>query len=215
MLWGWSFATWEIVVKVSLWVAAGAGVVAAVSAFAAGYIAYELSDAVQLESNQKIAEANARASEASLRAAEANLELERLKAPRTLNPIRQALVTRSVKLFAGQRYRAAISQGADDGVAFWESLYVALDKAGWVYLQAGAPSIGQPPAGVPIAAIPGVEIRMDPSKEKDVGKVALELGEALHADGTLVAVNREMESRADEHERDVLMIVIGTRVPRQ
>jgi hypothetical protein len=56
--------------------------------------------------------------EANARAAEAQLELEKLKTPRTLGPTRQEVVANSLRRFAGQRYRAAISQGADDGWRF-------------------------------------------------------------------------------------------------
>jgi hypothetical protein len=85
-------------------------------------------------SRASIAEANARAEEASQKAAEAQLALERRKTPRTLGPARQQAVAAAIKPFSGQRYRAAISQAADDGLAFWESLYVTLEKGGWVYV---------------------------------------------------------------------------------
>jgi hypothetical protein len=70
------------------------------------------------EAQAAIAGANARAAEASQKATEAQLALERLKTPRTLGPNRQQAIANAVRPFAGQRYRAAISQGADDGVAF-------------------------------------------------------------------------------------------------
>jgi hypothetical protein len=151
--------------------------------------------------------------EANARAAEAQLALERLKAPRTLGPARQEFVANTVRSFAGQRYRAAISPGADDGVAFWGSLYTTLEGAGWIYVPAGPPSVGNPPAGIPIAAIPGVEIRFDPAKEKELTPAVLALGGALHADGMVVAVNRDQQSNPNEAQRDILLIVIGTRVP--
>jgi hypothetical protein len=119
----------------------------------------------------------------------------------------------ATKPFKGQRYRAAISQGADDGLAFWESLYVTLEKAGWIYLPAGAPSMGNPPAGVPIAAIPGVKIRFDPAKENELAPAALALGNALNADGTVVAVNRDTQINPNQAEQNDLLIVIGARVP--
>ena len=115
--------------------------------------------------------------------------------------------------FKGQRYAAAISQGADDGLAFWESLYVTLEKAGWIYLKAEPPWVGNPPAGIPIAAMPGVEIRFDPTKEIEVSPAALALGNALHAAGMVVAVNRDGPSNRPEEGRDILLIVIGARVP--
>ena len=73
--------------------------------------------------------------------------------------------------------------------------------------------MGNPPAGIPVAAIPGVEIRLDPAKERDLAPAALALGNALHDEGMDVAVNRDGLSNANEAERDILLIVIGARVP--
>jgi hypothetical protein len=135
------------------------------------------------------------------RATTAESALTKLKTPRTLTPERQQFVAEAVRSFAGQRYETAISQAADDGLAFWESLYATLEKAGWVYLPATSLSVGNPPAYLPIAAIPGVEIRFDPAKEHELSLAALALGNALHADGMEVAVNRNRESNPDEAKR--------------
>jgi hypothetical protein len=81
----------------------------------------------KLETKKKISEAEARTREAEL-------ALEKLKTPRTLGPERQRLIVSATAPFRGQRYRAAVSQGADDGLAFWESTYVTLERAGWVYV---------------------------------------------------------------------------------
>jgi hypothetical protein len=153
--------------------------------------------------------------ESNARALEAQLALEKIKMPRTLGPARQQFVAEAIASFRGQRYRPSISQGADDGLAFWESLYVTFEKAGWIYvpLPPNSFSVGNPPAGIPIAAMPGVEIRFDPTKEPELKPVAKALGDALHADGTVVAVNRHAQSNPDETERDILLIVIGARVP--
>jgi hypothetical protein len=143
---------------------------------------------------QVAAKANERAAELEKEAALAKLELQRLKTPRTLGPDRQQFVATAIRSFTGQRYRAAISQGADDGVAFWESVHAALEKAGWLYVPSGPPSVGDPPAGIPIAAIPGIEIRFDPSEEKELAPSALALGNALHEDGTIVEVRAGFEN---------------------
>jgi len=146
------------------------------------------------------------------RATIAESALAKLKAPRTLTPERQQAIATAAAPFAGQRFRAAISQGADDGVAFWESLYAPLKQAGWIYLPATL-GMGNPAAGIPIAAIPGVEIRFDPSKRAEMTPPALALGNALHADATVVAVNTERQSYPNEDDRNILLIVIGARVP--
>ena len=190
-----------------------AGVITATALFVSGWVGYSLADFAQKDANVRIAESRATAAEANARAAEAQLALEKLKTPRTLGLDRQQLVMAATKPFKGQRYRAAISQGADDGLAFWELLYVTLEKAGWIYLPAGAPSMGNPPAGVPIAAIPGVEIRFNPAKESELAPAALALGNALHADGMVVAINRDTQINLNEADQNDLLIVIGARVP--
>ncbi len=161
------------------------------------------------------ATANEGAEIARREAAEARLQLERLKSPRTLGPDRQAFVAAAVTAFKGQRYFAAITQGADDGIAFWESLYAALDKAGWVYvpLPPGSPGMGTPLAGVPIAAMPGVEIRFDPAERIKLESAALALGNALHVDGMVVAATVNPQTNPNDSDRDALLIVIGARVP--
>jgi hypothetical protein len=86
MLWGFPLSTLEMVVKLSLWIALGAGAVSAVSAFIAGYVGYELTDAVQKESDVKIADANkiaeqarAEAAKSNAKAAQANERTEELR----------------------------------------------------------------------------------------------------------------------------------------
>lgn len=133
-------------------------------------------------------------------------------APRTLSVERQKLVTEATARYKGQRYFASISQGADDGVEYWESIYAALKRAGWVYIPSGPPSLGNPRAGVPIVSMPGVEIRVDPAKVAELGPAAIALADALHADGTVVATTKGLESDPQEADRDKIYIVIGVRV---
>jgi len=162
----------------------------------------------------QIADANAKAAEASQHEAEAELELARLKQPRTLGPVRQKQVADAIRAFAGQQYVVALSQAADDGLAFWESLYATLTDAGWVYVPPGpgAITMGRPPVGIPIVAIPGLEILFNPANEAKMTPAALALGNAIHADGTVVAVNRDNVKNPAETP-DVILIRIGARVP--
>jgi hypothetical protein len=159
--------------------------------------------------------ARASIAEANARAAEAQLALEKLKTPRTLVPARQRAVAAAIRPFAGQRYLVAISDAADDGLVFWQSLHATLESAGWVYVAPapGQPAKGVPPAHIPIAAVPGVEILFDPAKEQELTPPALALGNALHADGMVVAVDRNSQSNPNRAEQDILIVRIGARVP--
>jgi hypothetical protein len=148
------------------------------------------------------------------RATRAELELMKVKSPRTLGPERQEFVAAAVAPFKGQRYKVAISQGADDAIGFWYSLHAALGQAGWIYVPAPPPSIGDPPAGVTLMAIPGVEIRIDPGRKDALEAAVLALANALHADGMVVAANINREDNPNEADRDIVLIVIGARVPR-
>ncbi|WP_158811446.1 hypothetical protein, partial [Beijerinckia sp. L45] len=73
MMWGWSFAAWEWVVKASLIVAVITGVLTAFFAFVAGYVGYELADAVGKVSDQNVAAARSVAETAKADAAKSNL----------------------------------------------------------------------------------------------------------------------------------------------
>jgi hypothetical protein len=76
------------------------------------------------------------------RATTAESALGKLKTPRTLTAERQREIANAIKLFASQRYRVAISSAADDGIAFWESLYAALESADWNTYRQQAPDRG-------------------------------------------------------------------------
>lgn len=205
-----TFLMWDITSETADWLfnlSNGILVIGAVAVVVGTVGAIKLASVREQFSNDRIAAAEEHARQA-------RSDLEHFKAPRTLGPERQQFVAKAVAPFGGQRYRVAISQGADDGLAFWELIYVTLKKAGWIYLPppAGSPSVGKPPAGIPIAAMPGVEIRFDPAKEHELTPAALALGNALHADGMVVAVNRDTQRNPNEAGRDVLLIAIGARL---
>ena len=129
MLWGWPFSVWELIVKISLWTAVGAGVVTAVAAFVAGYVRYELTDAVQKVADERVSEASKEAAranesaakanertaslekdaavagqkiaEANARALEAQLALERFKAPRQLSSFGRTSAVAALRAYSG------------------------------------------------------------------------------------------------------------------
>ena len=209
-MWGLGLDSWNLIMLSSLAGAALAAFALVVSTRAVIVLQKSEQEQTKLEFDRYKLDADKKISEANARTEEAKLALEKLKTPRTLGPDRQQLVFEATRQYGGQRYRAAVSQAADDGLAFWESIYITLQKAGWVYLPPPSIGIGNPPAGIPIAAMPGVEIRFDPAREQELAPAALALGNALHANGTVVAVNKD---NANVESGDILLIVIGARVP--
>src|SRR6185437_6899746 len=123
--------------------------------------------------------ANVAASEANEKAAEAQLALARLKSPRTIAQDRRGAFADKLRFFAGRPYIASVSSAADDGPAFWRSLYDALQDAGWSYIPPAinAISFADPPVNTGPLATPGVYIRCDPND--DAMKAAQALRGAL------------------------------------
>lgn len=79
----------------------------------------------KLDAGQSIAEAGARA-------AEANLELERLKAPRSLTAEQQLRIMEKVKLFHGTTFEVTTYPGEPEPAAFSSVIADILVRAGWV-----------------------------------------------------------------------------------
>ena len=128
---GLSLHAWENVTLISLGVAAIAAVFVGISTYAVINLQkVEAEDAkndlekYKLDAGQKIAEAVARA-------AEANLELERLKAPRTLTAEQQLRITEKVKIFHGTTFEVITYPGEPEPVAFSSIIAGILVRAGW------------------------------------------------------------------------------------
>jgi hypothetical protein len=147
MLWGWPLSTWEVIVKASLWLAGISGAVAAVSAFIAGYVGYELTDIVQKDADKQISETKAdaaRANESSerLRNETARLQSDNLSLQKIMQPRRMHFLgwTRSpenipklydgLKKFAGTK---AFMQVVPDFEAqmFADDILNVLKASGW------------------------------------------------------------------------------------
>ena len=170
MLWGWSFHVWETIVKVSLWIAVGAGVLTAVTAFVAGYVGYELTDVVQKEADVRIGEASAqgkaavaeaakanaelgkaqiaieqaqaRAAEAGARAAEAQLALEIFKAPRSMTRPQQDEIIAAIAQFKGTRFDMAVLPGDPEAANFLGQVSAAMQLAEWEWVEWAHPNNG-------------------------------------------------------------------------
>jgi hypothetical protein len=193
MLWGWSFSALELIVKVALWIAFAAGGIATVSAFVAGYVGYELTDAMQKDADLRIAEAQSRGEEAKARAAvaeqkaaEAQLALERFKAPRILKQDQQARIAEKLKAFAGVVYDAGVGpKGDPEPLYILRSIHAALLLANWNHIAwtAGGETYtepGMPPIGLTMVA--NVIVDVHPDRWEKYGTAAT----ALAAQGCLV-----------------------------
>ena len=229
-MWGWIPQYGHIVFFWSTLVAAVCGGIGIGAAFISAMVGYELSEWASRDATERIAKTEsdsrvaiekaqadstkslAEAASANARALEAQLALEKLKAPRTLTADQQADLAKKLRSFAGQRFRAAISQAADDGPSFWKTLHATLETAGWTYVPPdGGIWIGDPPAGVPITAVPGVAIFIDPAKLTELSPAAEALGNALLAERMKVTANVSGYKSDDEAVQNTLQIVIGVR----
>jgi hypothetical protein len=127
MLWGSPLSTWELVVKASLWIAGISGAVAAISAFIAGYVGYELTDVVQKDADRQISETKAEAARANessdkiknetARLQAENLALQKIMLPRRLGIMRMNAPMSGLSAFTLNR------QDLPDALGLFSTLY--------------------------------------------------------------------------------------------
>jgi hypothetical protein len=91
-------------------------------------------------------------------------------------------------------------------------MYDALKAAGWEYMApVGGPWVGNPPASIPITALPGVGIFVDPAKSKQLTPAVEALGNALFAENIKTFANVSGYPKQDPNQQEILQIVIGVR----
>jgi hypothetical protein len=219
MLWGWSFPALELIVKVALWIAFAAGGIAAVSAFIAGYVGYELTDAVQKEADLRIVEAQSRGEEAKARAAvaeqkaaEAQLALEKFKAPRILNQDQQARIAEKLKPFAGAAYDTGMGpKGDPESLYILRSIHAALLLANWNHIAwtGGGETYTEPempPIG--LTTVTNVIVDVHPDRWEKLGPAATALAAALAAEG----IDAIADSKSTSVNSDAIHIRIGRKL---
>ena len=81
--------------------------------------------------DESIAKANAQGEEAKAEAAKANLELERLRAPRTLSVEQRLRIIEPVKIFHGTTFDVVTYPGDPEPLAFSNVIAETLVRAGW------------------------------------------------------------------------------------
>ncbi len=70
---------------------------------------------------------------------------------------------------------------------------------------------GDPPAAIPIATGPGVNILVDRAKLKELEPAVSALGNALIEEGIKVTANISPYNQTDEVQQSTIQIVIGVR----
>lgn len=132
--------SWNLVMLVSLGVAA----IAAVAVVISTTIVIKLQKQEAMDSAEafaqykvdagvRIAEASEGAAKANERAAEANLELERLKAPRSLPAEQKTRIRGKLKALSGTTFEVVTYPGEPESVAFSNIIAETLSSAGWVF----------------------------------------------------------------------------------
>jgi hypothetical protein len=192
---GFDLETWNVIMVSFLGLGAIAAVVVGVStAVIIKLQKQEAADSARafatykLEAGENIAAANARAAEADQKAAEAKLELEKFKAPRSLDRAQLERITEAMKPFSGFPFDFSI-QPDGETIGLMEQIGGALKSAGltwepWHGRTPGMPAFLQP--GVPQAgmvAFTGLMIQIDDSKTPQWGTAIAVLRDRLHAEG--------------------------------
>ena len=116
------------------WVLLGAlvvGLLATYAVVASGNIRDQELKRELKDKDGKIAEANARGEEARAEAAKANLELERLKAPRTLTDEQQLRMGEKLKAFRGTTFEMVTYPGLIEPAQFSATISALLVRAEW------------------------------------------------------------------------------------
>jgi len=112
---------------------------------------------------QNIAEANVRAAKAQEEAAKANLELEKIKAPRTISPQEQTEIITALKPFSGTPYELLVGTDSES-TNFMKIIQSILNHAGWVQVATVGIGVAGSNPLIGITLNSGVYIEIDASK---------------------------------------------------
>lgn len=148
--------------------------------------------------------------EARERASEAEFELTKLKTPRMLSADAQRRVAARVEKFAPQEFEGQVAPGSEDARPLWESIDKALGAAGWLRLAPAGFSIGNPPAGVPLAPNSGVTVFVAASRANELAPIAPALAAALMAEGIIAGVSASAGPRMEQRP-NVMVIEVGRK----
>jgi len=231
-LWGYSVEFWDRFGIWSLVVGAMLGVAALLLTAASAYVLYRVADEAQkaLEetsksSGERIADLNrdtarlsgeaekarAEAAQANARALEAKLELEKFKAPRTLNLEQQRLIADRIRQFSGTNFDAAVISGDPEALSILEMIEAAVRAADWTQIdwkdtraaillgRSGLPTVGN-------VSIAGILIQVE-SDQRQLDDAATALAIALREQGLSVMHTRNFQPIAAANTTAIHILV--------
>lgn len=153
--------------------------------------------------------ARSEAALASRNAATATLELDRLKAPRSLTKEQQDRIVQKMRAFAGQEFSGLVASGTPDSMALWQSIAGVLLQAGWVHVPPTGAAVGDPAAGVPAYPGHGVTLIVDAQSAEQLRQQAFGLSSALVAEGITASPARNLNPSPPRPT--VITIEVGTK----
>jgi hypothetical protein len=149
----------------------------------------------KLDASEKIETAKAEA-------AKANLELEKLRAPRSLNFQQRNAISIAISKFSGQQYRITTFWDEKEPLAFAEQVHQTLLLGGWKFLKHGDGG------SFLMGALTGIQVWVHPKADSKVLEAAKALVDALNAaDGVAVLKEQNPNNTIEQ----VINLNIGTK----
>lgn len=190
---------------------------AAIGAFSS-VVLFFLSQAIQRQSDIKVAEANRIANEARERAAKLELQVEKIRAPRTLTKDQRAELASICQPFAGTKFRVTINLDDDEAQNFMVHIINPLINSGWEMVNYIGPfraelsnknSYGQD-------LLNGIKIEIDEQYAEQTRPAAENIANFLNKYGFVTAI-RVYSSQAYggilPQERASIHLAIGRKTP--
>jgi hypothetical protein len=171
----------------------------------ATYIAFQLqkqeAKAAQDDLERYKADAGTAISSANARALEAQLELEKLKAPRSISDKQIGEILPKLSAFKGQGYVITTFWDLKEPLALAERLHIVLSNAGWEFIKPES-------QGFLLGGMAGVQVWVHPNADPKVKKAADALMAALN-DAALAPVMK-LQNPANQMDNKIA-INVGTK----
>jgi hypothetical protein len=154
----------------------------------------------------QIAKSNRIAAEANLEVARLTLEIEKMKAPRTLTPEQREIIVRAMNAYSGQGF--AIKAAPDpEARELAKAIAMALISARW---QAGHPLSAIQAGDIPMARGPvrGVEVEWQASSSQTTKEIGAALAKVLEEQGLATSSGPNPQSLLYPN---ALGITVGTK----